>query len=460
MSEETPARIAPLATLPLFFKLEGARVLLIGGNEGAAWKAELLAASGGDVMVVAPEIEEEMRKVAEGAYGARIHLHERSWSIADFQGMRLAIADVENEAEAQAVRCAAHAAGVPVNVVDKPAFCDFSFATIVNRSPVIVAISTDGAAPILGQVLRQRFESQLPRGLAVWAAAGKAFRARLAELVQDKRARRSFWERFSQLALSSLPPSNPRRILEDLAEESLRQHGSTSPGRVSFVGAGPGDPDLMTLKAVRRLQEADVILHDALVGAEVLELARREARRIPVGKRGGCEATEQEEINRLMVKIAAEGAHVVRLKGGDPAIFGRLESELSTCRKAGIPFDIVPGITSASALASAAASPLTARNKAAALTLFSGHDFAKGEVEPTEQALVFYMPRRAAGEITERLMARGFPPTTPCIIGVAVSTPSEQAVQTTLQRLPAEIRALQTDKPVIVAVGRVFGQED
>ena len=457
MNIETDARIAPLATLPLFFKLEGQTVLLIGGNDGAAWKAELLASTGARVRVVFPAFEEAMTAVARGAYGANIFLNERPWSLADFNGVRLAIADVESDAEAWAVKCAARGAGIPVNVVDKPAFCDFSFATIVNRSPVIVAISTDGAAPILGQTLRQRLESLLPRSLPAWAAAGMAFRERLQEVLPEKKARRLFWERFSQAALSSQTPANLRAALERMAGEVAGLGRETQTGRVSFVGAGPGDPDLLTLKAVRRLQEADVILHDALVSADVLELARREARRIPVGKRSGGEAMAQEEIDQLIVEMAAPGVHVVRLKGGDPAIFGRLESELAACREAGIPFDIVPGITTASALASAAAVPLTAKDTAASLTLYSGHDFARGDAGVEEQALIFYMPRAAAGEITERLLARGFSASTPCLIGVAVSTPSEQAVQTTLARLAAEIRALSTTSPVIVGVGAIFG---
>ena len=457
-TSSAPARITPLATLPVFFKLAGAEVLLIGGNEGAAWKAELMAACGARLSVISPEFDEAMFEVARGDYGAGITLHTRMWSLDDMARKRLVIADVETEGEAYAVKCAARAVGVPVNVVDKPAFCDFSFATIVNRSPLIVAISTDGAAPILGQTLRQRIEAILPMGLAKWAEEGKAFRDRLQEIMPEKKARRSFWQRFSQLALSSQSQTPTQASLERLAEETRlgRTHGAG--GRVSFVGAGPGDPDLLTLKAVRRLQEADVILHDALVGKEILELARREAARIPVGKRARGESMAQGEIDALIMEKAREGNHVVRLKGGDPAIFGRLESELAACREAGLPFDIVPGITTASALASAAATPLTAREKAASLTLYSGHDFARENGEPQDEALIFYMPKAAAGEIAQKLEARGFAPSTPCIIGVAISTPSEQAVQTTLARLASEIRALNTQKPVIVAVGQIFGR--
>jgi uroporphyrin-III C-methyltransferase/precorrin-2 dehydrogenase/sirohydrochlorin ferrochelatase len=418
---------------------------------------ELLAATGAIVTVIAEDFDPIMEQVAQGDYSANISLEQRPWGLQDMQGKKLVIADMETEADAYAARCAARGAGVPVNVVDKPDFCDFSFATIVNRSPVIVAISTDGAAPILGQELRQRIERLLPTTLGDWSAAAKAFRITLAQMMPEKPLRRRFWQAFAQKALSSTAPEGSMEsALRALAISTNQQAHAQNHGRVSFVGAGPGDADLLTLKAVRRLQEADVILHDALVSPQVLELARREAERVNVGKRGGGQAMAQEEIDALIVEHALNGKIVVRLKGGDPAIFGRLESELAAVRIAGIAFDIVPGITTASALASAAAVPLTAKQKAASLTLYSGHDFAREDSGVEEQSLMFYMPKAAANTIVEKLTARGFNAQTPCLIGVAISTPSEQAVKTTLARLSSELRALSTDKPVIVAVGEIF----
>lgn len=325
-----PAPIGPLAVLPVFLSLRDRAALVIGGSAAAAWKVELLAAAGAQVRVVADS---------------------SAWREADLAGVALAVADIDDAAEAARFAAAARRAGVPCNVIDKPAFCSFQFGAVVNRSPVVIGISTDGAAPVLGQAIRRRIETLLPPGLAAWAAAAQSLRAGLKQLLPSAERRRAFWRVFAELAFAEAPGGDPLARLHDLAG----RHGAARaelPG-VTLVDAGPGDAGLLTLNAVRALQSADVILFDDLVSQEVLDLARREAKRLLVGKRDGRRSCRQEEINGLMVTLARQGRRVVRLKGGDPKIFGRAGEEIAALEAAGILVAVVPGITAAAGAAAA-----------------------------------------------------------------------------------------------------------
>ncbi len=340
--ERAPARMAPLAKLPVFLDLEARRVVVAGGSAAAAWKAELLAATGADVAVYAPTPSQEIRRlVGQETAAGSLTLHARPWSVDVFAGAALALADVDTDAEAIAFRCAARAAGVPVNVVDKPAFCDLQFGTIVNRSPVVIAISTDGAAPILAQAIRRRIETLLPPSLAAWGALAKRIRDRVTDRLAKGEPRRRFWEDLAERAFGPAPDEAAGDRMLAIAER-IGAATVTSEGRVVLVGAGPGDADLLTLKAVRALQAADVILFDDLVSSDVLELARREAKRMMVGKRGGRASCRQDDINELMVGLARQGKRVVRLKSGDPMVFGRAGEEIDILRAAGIPVEVVP----------------------------------------------------------------------------------------------------------------------
>src|SRR5277367_5827526 len=317
--------IRPLATLPAFFRLQGRDVALVGGGGGAAWKAELLAAAGARVTVYASEPGTRMREVARRRDA--IQIQPRGWAPEDLRGVALAVVEAADDEEARAFRAAARVAGVPVNVVDRPEFCDFSFGSLVNRSPLVVAISTDGAAPVLAQAIRARIEALLPANFAQWAEAAREWRRRIAALGLDFRQRRNFWERFADLALASAGRAPRSGDLEALA--AARAESETpARGHVILVGAGPGDPELLTLKAVRALSDADVILHDRLVPEGVLDLARRDALRICVGKAPGGAGASQEWINEQLVEHARAGRRVVRLKGGDPFVFGRGGEEL------------------------------------------------------------------------------------------------------------------------------------
>src|SRR4051794_5337780 len=374
-SEQKPGRMAPLARLPVFFDLRGKRAVAAGGSAAAAWKAELLSAAGARVDVYAEEIADAMRDLLACSALSVAH-HVRAWTEPDFEGAAIAIGAFENDADANAFAAAARRAGVPVNVVDKPAFCDFNFGAIVNRSPLVVGISTDGAAPVFAQTIRAKIEALLPQGFAAWTQAAQSWRGKLKEL--SAAARRRFWQRFADQAVARANTAPTQtdfvRLLAAAKGESKSELGS-----VALVGAGPGDPELLTLRAVRALQTADVILFDDLVSDEVLDFARREARKILVGKSGNKPSCKQEDINTLMVGLAKGGKRVVRLKGGDPMIFGRAAEEISACRDAGIVVEVVPGITAAQGAASRLAVSLTGRGHAHRLQYVTGHA-AKGQL--------------------------------------------------------------------------------
>ncbi|MBU1173793.1 MAG: uroporphyrinogen-III C-methyltransferase [Alphaproteobacteria bacterium] len=327
-------RIAPLAELPVFFTLTGKPVLVVGGSEAAAWKAHLLAAAGARVTVVAPELDAAFDDLFPQGSFDRKGLH---WRPGDLVGMHLAVADIEGEDEALRFASSARAAGVPFNVIDRPEFCAFQFGAIVNRSPVVVGISTAGAAPILGQAVRRRIETLLPDFLAAWAGIAARLRGTVMARLSPGAERRAFWERFAEAAFRA-PPDG------DAVESWIGDAVSACSGHVTLVGAGPGDAEHLTIKAVRALQSADFILFDDFISAEVLELARREAKRILVGERGG-----REDINDLMLRLARQGRHVVRLKSGDPMIFGRGGEEIEKLRSEGIAVSVVPGIATAPA---------------------------------------------------------------------------------------------------------------
>ncbi|MDY8110114.1 siroheme synthase CysG [Fulvimarina sp. 2208YS6-2-32] len=458
--------MGPLAVLPVFYDLKGKRVVMAGGGAGAAWKAELLAASGARVDLYTPlgEIGEEMADLIASKSGeAGVRHHDRPWATDIFVGAALAVGDVETEAEAYAFRCAAKAAGIPVNLVDKPAFCDFTFGSIVNRSPLVVGISTSGAAPILGQAARRRIETLLPPSLQGWAQMAARVRERVLTGLKPGPERRAFWERFSDFAFKARPPEDDRDL--DAALDAIARN-PVKTGRVTLVGAGPGEAELLTLKAVRALQGADVILFDDLVSPDILELARREARRMLVGKRAARESCRQEDINRMMVEFAEAGKTVVRLKSGDVSIFGRAGEELAELKRRNIPFEIVPGITAASALAATFGISLTHRDHAQQLRFVTGHskkgglpdDIAWRELAGPRATTIFYMGGRMAGKIAETLIAEGMPAATPVAVCANISRDDETRATGHLADLGAIVGRIGVDRPILIGVGNVFSE--
>lgn len=462
-SEAAPARMGALAKLPVFLDLAARRAVVAGGTAPAAWKAELLAAAGAHVAIYARELGPEMSQLlARGAAVGSLTHHARPWSLDILTGAAIALADAESEAEAQAFFCAARAAGVPVNVIDKPEFCQFQFGSIVNRSPVVVSISTDGAAPILGQAIRRRIETLLPPALAGWGRLAKAVRERVGERLKPGAQRRAFWEQLSERAFGPAPTADVERDLARLIEEVARGTEAVQ-GRVTLVGAGPGDAELLTLKAVRALQSADVILYDDLVSDEVLELARREAKRMMVGKRGGRESCRQADINAVTLKLAKQGKHVVRLKSGDPMIFGRAGEEIVELEAAGIPVAVVPGITAGLALASALGTSLTHRELAQSVRFVTGHgkcgdlpdDLDWSGLSDPATTLVFYMGGRTAAAIACQLMTHGLSGDTPAVIGQGLARPGQSLWRGSLSELARHRQDVES-RPVLIAIGRAL----
>ncbi len=467
-AELRSTRMAPLARLPAFLALQHKRAVVAGGTAAAAWKAELLSAAGAKVEVFAAAPSDDMLALVAAPPNGAIALHRRTWRADDFSGAALAVADCIDDDEAKAFAAAARAAGVPVNVIDRPGSCDFSFGAIVNRSPLVIGISTDGAAPVFGQAIRAKIEALIPKNFARWAEAARSWRPRVQARTLPFRARRTFWERFTQRAVTApnAPPTDAE-LASLLAGTTARQDS----GSVALVGAGPGDAELLTLRAVRALQSADVILFDDLVSPDVLDFARREAKKMLVGKTGHRPSCRQDEINALMVSLAKAGRRVVRLKGGDPLIFGRADEEISACRAAGIAVEVVPGITTAQAAASRLLVSLTRRGDARRVQYITGHaaqgsardgklpahiDWAS--VADPAATTVVYMPTKTLHELVARAREAGLDATTPAVAVERATRPDERIIATTIADLPARLAAEPPSGPVVVLIGRVFAE--
>jgi uroporphyrin-III C-methyltransferase/precorrin-2 dehydrogenase/sirohydrochlorin ferrochelatase len=457
-------RIDPLAVLPVFFNLHGKKAMLVGATDGALWKAELLLASGAELHVYATAFSDAWQTLKNASPDHQLSLHERLWQVDDLQGHALAVADLEEE-DVSLFQDAARKAGVPLNVIDKPDACAFQFGAIVNRSPLVIGISTDGAAPVFGQAVRARIETLLPRSLIQWAQAARAWRPLVQAKALPYALRRAFWEAFTAKAFAH-PDHAPTVADRDsfLALVDTAAVSQKPQGRVSLVGAGPGDPDLLTLKAMRCLQSADVVLYDDLVSDAVLELARREAKRICVGKRGHLPSCPQAQINDLIVELALQGQHVVRLKSGDPAIFGRASEEIAQCRAHHIPVVMIPGISAAQAAASSLSVSLTERVQARRLQFITGHshqgilpeDLDWSALSDPTVTTVIYMPRKTLSDWVLQALAHGLDPATPAVAMMSASLPQERHVAAPIATLPQAITDLDQTGPVLVLVGSVL----
>ncbi len=454
-----------LATLPVFFKLTGQRVVIAGGSEAAAWKAELLSAAGAMVEVYAPDPCAEMEALAADPPRGHVLLARRAWSAPDFESAALVIGATDDEVEAARIFDAARKAGVPVNVIDRPSFCSFQFGAIVNRSPLVVGISTDGAAPVFAQAVRSRIEALLPAGFARWAAIARAWRMTLLRLELGAAARRRFWERFAALALAAPDRAPTEQDLETLLAES-RDHAAApvTTGSVTLVGAGPGDPELLTLKAVRALRSADIILFDDLVAPEILDFARREAKRMLVGKTGYQPSCRQDDINALMVGLARSGKRVVRLKSGDPMIFSRAGEEIAALQQAGVPVEVVPGVTAAQGAAASLKVSLTHRAQARRVQFVTGHahngqlppDLDLAALADPRATTAVYMPRATLGLLCEHMIAAGADPDRPASLIANATRPEETVISGTLATLPSLAPSLSVDGPCVLLIGSVL----
>ncbi|CAJ0863853.1 uroporphyrin-III C-methyltransferase / precorrin-2 dehydrogenase / sirohydrochlorin ferrochelatase [freshwater sediment metagenome] len=458
--DEIPSDIMqPLETLPVFYPLAGKRVVVVGDGEGAAWKVDLAAATGARVDVFARDACDKLREVVAGRDNAT--LYERAVTAADFEGATLAFAATFDDAEADAARKAADAAGVALNLADRPAMSDFIMGAIVNRSPLVIGVSTGGASPVFAQAVRGRIESLAPSSFAAWAKAAQDWRPQILSSGLDFLARRDFWRRFTRLAFRDIARAPLENDRDALLAEAKAGSDETQRGRVTLVGSGPGDPELLTLKGMRALAEADVVLFDDLVPADILDFARREATRINVGKRGYAPSVRQEEITALLVDLARAGKNVVRLKGGDPLIFGRANEEIAALRAAGFDIEIVPGVTAACAGAAALGASLTSRETARRVQFITAHskdgefpeDFDWGALADRRATTAVYMGNRTLPALSRRLLEEGMEHDTPAFLIERASTPQERIIRGTIADLPQKVADEKLIGPVMVLIG-------
>jgi len=443
--------------LPVFLKLQDEPVTLVGGGTVASRKALFLCRAGARLTVVAPDVDAGLRTLLDEHQGS---WQPRPYARGDLAGQVLAIAATPDNAVNRSVHAEARERNIPVNVVDTPELCSFTFPSIVDRNPLLVAIGTNGASPVLGRAVRRRLEAMLPAQLGAVARFAGSLRARVKTAIPDESTRRRFWEDLVEGPVAELVMSG--RMEDAATAVDQRLAGDSRPcGEVFLIGAGPGDPDLMTFKALRLLQRADVILHDRLVPRAIVDLGRRDAQRIYVGKQRSEHAVPQEEINQALVNLALEGKCVVRLKGGDPFVFGRGGEEITLLAQQAIPFQIVPGITAANAAACYAGIPLTHRDHAQSVRFLTGHT-RDGELphrweefQSAQETLVFYMGLVGLPIICRQLQAHGRNPRTPIALVEKATTPEQRVIIGTLDTMCAVVEREQPEPPTLIIVGDV-----
>jgi len=444
--------------LPLFFNLKQQPALLVGGGSIALRKATLLVRAGARVTVIAHEICQDLQTLLDQHDGEAI-VGEYHANLLDKQS--LVIAATDDLELNQRVHFDATARNLPVNVVDSPELCTFIFPAIVDRSPIVVAISSGGQAPVLARLLRAKLETWIPNSYSQLSQLVGRFRHAVKNRFSSVNQRRIFWEEVLQGQIAEKVFAGRHDEAEALLQSKLESSDDTSTGEVYLVGGGPGDPELLTFKALRLMQQADVVLYDALVSDQVIDLCRRDADRVYVGKQRDNHAVPQEGINALLVKYAKQGKRVLRLKGGDPFIFGRGGEELQTLKEHNIPFQVVPGITAASACSTYAGIPLTHRHFAQSVRFVTGQlknrtsDLNYEELVHPNQTIVFYMGLHSLPQLSEQLIKHGKPAETPAAI-VSRGTSAEQKVLIgTLADLAEKQKQAQLPAPALIIVGEV-----
>jgi uroporphyrin-III C-methyltransferase/precorrin-2 dehydrogenase/sirohydrochlorin ferrochelatase len=448
---------------PVFFDLAGQKVLVVGGGEVALRKVSLLERTGASISVVAPQV---LPALMERAAAGKLSVAVREFAPEDLDGARLVIVATSRRAVNRWIAKLSEARNIPVNVVDDREASRFIVPAIIDRDPVLVAVSTGGTSPVLARRLRERLEALIPAKIGDLAAWLNELRAATRRKLRDVDERRRYFEAVVDGPAARRFTLGDVRGARRIAQQLLTTTSAAprAAGEVTLVGAGPGDPELLTLKALRALQDADVILHDRLVSAEVLDLARRDAVRICVGKAAGTLGSTQEEINALLIEHAKQGKRVVRLKGGDPFVFGRGGEELQALAAAQIPFSVVPGITAALGAAAYAGIPLTHRDHAHAVTFATGHfqDDGVGGREPDWHALakpgtttVFYMGLARLDRIVAQLVEHGAPDTRPAAIIAQASTARQRVIESTLGGIADAVARAGIDSPALLVVGDV-----
>ncbi len=444
--------------LPVCLELRDAKVLLVGAGTVATRKARLLLRAGANLTVVAPDITEELEGllVEHGGIWERAEYQET-----DLQGKVLVVAATPIDTVNRLVAAHATARNLPVNVVDSPELCSFIFPSIVDRDPLLIAISSSGRSPVLARLLRRKIEAMVPAAYGRLAEFLGSLRDRVKTAIPEETPRRLFWEQVVDGAVAEQVLGGREERALELLEQRLTDTEDLHNGEVYLIGAGPGDPDLLTFKAARLLQSADVVLYDRLVSPGIVEMARRDAERIYVGKRRDDHAVPQGEINQLLVDLALQGKRVVRLKGGDPFIFGRGGEEIELLAQHRIPFQVVPGITAASGAASYAGIPLTHRDHAQSVRFVTGHlrdgscNLDWEQFRSPNETLVFYMGLVGLPTICEQLQVHGREAETPVAL-VERGTMLEQRVLVGTLATMAEIVEREKPRaPTLIIVGSV-----
>lgn len=445
--------------LPIFLKLQDAPCLVVGGGAVATRKVGLLRKAGACVTVVAPNLNPQL---AEWASTRQIAHRKKPFSPDDLDGQQLAIAATDQPEVNTLVSTTARRLRIPVNVADQPELCSFIFPAVIDRSPIVAAVSSGGASPVLARLLRDRIEQLLPAAYGRLAELARRYRRPVKQALPDAMYRNHFWQTVlegpvAELVLAGDEDAAALRLEQLLAETQPQ----ASRGEVYLVGAGPGDPDLLTLHALRIMQQADAVVYDRLVTPAILARVRTDAEKIYAGKQRSDHALPQEQINDLLVRLAREGKRVLRLKGGDPFIFGRGGEEIETLMEQGIPFQVVPGITAASGCAAYAGIPLTHRDYAQSCVFVTGHrqdgsiNLNWPHLAAPNQTVVIYMGLLGLDTLCQNLIAHGCPPHRPAALVEQGTTPRQRVLTGTLASLPQQVAGAEVRAPTLVIVGEV-----
>ena len=445
--------------LPIFLDIKNKTCLVVGGGDVAARKVGLLLKTGGRLRVVSPILCANLTRLLEKG---QIEYHARAYQDDDLEGCQLVIAATDDNDVNRRISEQARARQIPVNVVDQPDYCSFIVPSIIDRSPVVAAVSTGGASPVLARLIRSRLETLIPAGYGRLATLCQRFRDRVKARFAKPSDRRLFWEKVLNSGVAERVFSGHMEEADAAMERALE---SSSPvatmGEVYLVGGGPGDPDLLTFRALRLMQQADVVVYDRLVAGPILEMTRRDAERIYVGKERNLHAMRQEEINQLLVRLAKAGKRVVRLKGGDPFIFGRGGEEIDTLSSEGIPFQVVPAITAASGCAAYAGIPLTHRDYAQSVTFVTGHlkdgstNLNWQQLAQPQQTVVFYMGLVGLPVICRELMNNGVSPQMPVALIQQGTTEHQRVFTGTLSSIQEIVDREKPKPPTLIIVGEV-----
>jgi len=452
--------------LPIFVNIKDQHCLIIGGGAVAARKADLFIKAGAIVTVIAPELKTEMKfHLSHGKIVWQMDTFSVE-AMANLTPPKYVISATDDEAVNQAVYHYCQLQKIPVNVADQTAYCDFILPAIVDRSPMIIAVSTGGRSPVLARVMKARLEALIPAGFGRLAELVGRYRQKVKDTISHLDGRKAFWEKLLDSSFIDKAVQGRIEAAEVVLQQQLdtvKAEGQALPvGEVYLIGAGPGDPDLMTFKGLRLLQQADVILYDRLVAPEIVEMARREAERIYVGKKDKWHKVQQIDISQMMVDLAKQGKRVARLKGGDPYIFGRGAEEAELLVKNGIPFEVVPGITAAAGCSAYAGFPLTHREFSQSVSLITGHQQAGAEgvdyarLAQSGDTMVFYMGIKNAAKIQAGLLEHGMDAMTPAAIIEKGTTPEQKVTITTLGKLAITIEDNLVKPPALLIVGEVI----